>query len=135
MRTAPTTVQPAPFRPERPYAASSWRSAQTPLSPASAASSPNPTHQSPAPHCTSNQAVFCRGSLDRPIDRILFLLVERVLLRRGAEFPKLPRSRLNRAHSTALQFSYCALRYTRGETTWRMVFTAGEPISVSLCGT
>src|SRR5215469_11161372 len=67
MRTAPTTVQPAPFRPETPHAASSWRTAQTPLSPASAASSPNPTHQSPAPHCTSNQAVFCRGSLNEPL--------------------------------------------------------------------
>src|SRR5215831_8785619 len=48
-RTAPTTAQPAPSRPETLPAASSWRSAQTPLSPASAASSPQPLRTHP-PH-------------------------------------------------------------------------------------
>src|SRR5215469_8950127 len=80
MRTAPTTVQPAPFLPETPHAASSWRTAQTPLSPASAASSPNPTHQSPAPHCTSNQAVFCRGSLTNNLKLMRRQVVEHLYL-------------------------------------------------------
>src|SRR5215469_4567963 len=48
-RTAPTTAQRAPSRQETLPAASSWRSAQTPLLPASTASSPNlrndPPHQ------------------------------------------------------------------------------------------
>jgi hypothetical protein len=48
-RTAPTTAQPAPSRKETLPAASSWRSAQTPLPPASTASSPNSSQQSTPP--------------------------------------------------------------------------------------
>src|SRR5262249_18989001 len=56
-RTAPAMEPHAPSRPETPPAASSWHSAQIPWSPASTASSPNPTHQSTPPslyhnHCS-----------------------------------------------------------------------------------
>src|ERR1700746_697657 len=63
--TAPTTAQPAPSRQETQPAASSWRSAQTPLPPASTVSSPNPIQQSTPPpvyHITA--ADLCRGSLN-----------------------------------------------------------------------
>src|SRR5438094_6694693 len=65
--TEPTTVPPAPSRQETLPAASSWRSAQTPLPPASTASSPNPTRHPPRQHYTTITAAgFCRGSLTAP---------------------------------------------------------------------
>src|SRR5437899_1920594 len=68
--TEPTTVPPAPSRQETLPAASSWRSAQTPLPPASTASSPNPTRHPPRQHYTTITAAgFCRGSLGPPDDR------------------------------------------------------------------
>src|SRR5438445_1151844 len=66
--TEPTTVPPAPSRQETLPAASSWRSAQTPLPPASTASSPNPTRHPPRQHYTTITAAgFCRGSLTAEI--------------------------------------------------------------------
>src|SRR5438309_3547142 len=55
-RTAPATAQPAPSRQETLPAASSWRSAQTPLPPASTASSPDPVQQSTPPELYYNRS-------------------------------------------------------------------------------
>jgi hypothetical protein len=73
-RTAPATAPPVPSPPETPPAASSWRSAQTPPSPASSASSP-PTYarQSTPPQIISRSLAdgFCRGSLERYLREIV----------------------------------------------------------------
>src|SRR5262249_21950983 len=78
--TAPTTALPAPSRPETLPAASSWHSAQIPWSPASTASSPNPTPQSTPPalyhnHCSRLLQRFARRrrTLEAPKNGVGYL--------------------------------------------------------------
>jgi hypothetical protein len=66
---------------------------------------PNNTreHRRQRPTCLVER----RRLLDGSTEPIPPLPTEPVLLLRGVGLPKLPRSQLNRAYSTALQFSYC----------------------------
>src|SRR6201984_2287475 len=66
---APPTAPPPPSRQEMLPAASSWRSAQTPLPPASTASSPDPMQQSTPPDIIND---FVFGAMHEGLRQLLF---------------------------------------------------------------